>query len=71
MLHRTWFLSGEGKMDVSALPYVLYLNDQRFFFLLQVGVGQEAKLQEWFDLPQDMASPRYPHFSVLTIYFRM
>lgn len=26
--------------------------------LVQVGVGQEAKLQEWFHLPQDMASPR-------------
>uniref|UniRef100_A0A8C6WG30 Tripartite motif containing 46b n=1 Tax=Neogobius melanostomus TaxID=47308 RepID=A0A8C6WG30_9GOBI len=25
----------------------------------QVGVGLESKLQEWFHLPQDMASPRY------------
>lgn len=52
----------------SASPYVLYLNDQSFlslrFSLLQVGVGQEAKLQEWFHLPQDMASPRYPHFTI-------
>ncbi|KAG7267336.1 hypothetical protein CRUP_031723 [Coryphaenoides rupestris] len=29
-----------------------------FSMLLQVGVGQEAKLQEWFHLPEDMASPR-------------
>ncbi|XP_052000433.1 tripartite motif-containing protein 46 [Xyrauchen texanus] len=28
-------------------------------YLLKVGVGLEAKLQEWFHLPQDMASPRY------------
>ncbi|XP_067094418.1 tripartite motif-containing protein 46 [Osmerus mordax] len=28
-------------------------------YLVKVGVGQEAKLQEWFHLPQDMASPRY------------
>lgn len=28
------------------------------FFLEQVGVGLESKLQEWFHLPQDMASPR-------------
>ncbi len=27
-------------------------------FVLQVGVGLESKLQEWFHLPQDMASPR-------------
>ncbi|KAI9533277.1 hypothetical protein NQZ68_025671 [Dissostichus eleginoides] len=27
-------------------------------YLVKVGVGQEAKLQEWFNLPQDMASPR-------------
>uniref|UniRef100_A0A672F7C7 Tripartite motif containing 46a n=1 Tax=Salarias fasciatus TaxID=181472 RepID=A0A672F7C7_SALFA len=27
-------------------------------YLVKVGVGQEAKLQEWFHLPQDMASPR-------------
>lgn len=25
---------------------------------VQVGVGLETKLQEWFHLPQDMASPR-------------
>lgn len=25
----------------------------------QVGVGLESKLQEWFHLPQDMASPRW------------
>lgn len=48
----------------SALPYVLTQNgcDESFqslwLSLLQVGVGQEAKLQEWFHLPQDMASPR-------------
>lgn len=34
------------------LPVCLFVS------LLQVGVGQEAKLQEWFHLPQDMASPR-------------
>ncbi|KAK7147471.1 hypothetical protein R3I94_010104 [Phoxinus phoxinus] len=28
-------------------------------YLVKVGVGVEAKLQEWFHLPQDMASPRY------------
>uniref|UniRef100_A0A3Q2XMQ0 Tripartite motif containing 46 n=1 Tax=Hippocampus comes TaxID=109280 RepID=A0A3Q2XMQ0_HIPCM len=28
-------------------------------YLIKVGVGQEAKLQEWFHQPQDMASPRY------------
>ncbi|XP_023695535.1 tripartite motif-containing protein 46-like isoform X2 [Paramormyrops kingsleyae] len=28
-------------------------------YLVKVGVGLEAKLQEWFQLPQDMASPRY------------
>uniref|UniRef100_A0A8C7HWB7 Tripartite motif containing 46b n=1 Tax=Oncorhynchus kisutch TaxID=8019 RepID=A0A8C7HWB7_ONCKI len=28
-------------------------------YLVKVGVGLEAKLQEWFHLPQDMASPRY------------
>ncbi|KAM9488280.1 tripartite motif-containing protein 46 isoform 1-T1 [Clarias gariepinus] len=28
-------------------------------YLVKVGVGQETKLQEWFHLPQDMASPRY------------
>uniref|UniRef100_A0A8C1ZTU9 Tripartite motif containing 46a n=1 Tax=Cyprinus carpio TaxID=7962 RepID=A0A8C1ZTU9_CYPCA len=28
-------------------------------YLVKVGVGIEAKLQEWFHLPQDMASPRY------------
>uniref|UniRef100_A0A3P8QFA7 Tripartite motif containing 46a n=1 Tax=Astatotilapia calliptera TaxID=8154 RepID=A0A3P8QFA7_ASTCA len=27
-------------------------------YLVKIGVGQEAKLQEWFHLPQDMASPR-------------
>uniref|UniRef100_A0A8D3D3Q1 Tripartite motif containing 46a n=1 Tax=Scophthalmus maximus TaxID=52904 RepID=A0A8D3D3Q1_SCOMX len=27
-------------------------------YLVKVGVGQETKLQEWFHLPQDMASPR-------------
>ncbi|KAM3614012.1 uncharacterized protein V6R79_008469 [Siganus canaliculatus] len=27
-------------------------------YLVKVGVGQEAKLQEWFHLPQEMASPR-------------
>ncbi|XP_075321671.1 tripartite motif-containing protein 46 isoform X1 [Odontesthes bonariensis] len=27
-------------------------------YLVKVGVGQEAKLQEWFHIPQDMASPR-------------
>ncbi|KAK9513830.1 hypothetical protein VZT92_027333 [Zoarces viviparus] len=27
-------------------------------YLVKVGVGQEQKLQEWFHLPQDMASPR-------------
>ncbi|XP_053743852.1 tripartite motif-containing protein 46 isoform X1 [Synchiropus splendidus] len=27
-------------------------------YLVKVGVGQEVKLQEWFHLPQDMASPR-------------
>lgn len=27
-------------------------------YILQVGVGLESKLQEWFHLPQDMASPR-------------
>ncbi|TRZ01317.1 hypothetical protein DNTS_020885 [Danionella cerebrum] len=27
-------------------------------YLVKVGVGVEAKLQEWFHLPQDMASPR-------------
>uniref|UniRef100_A0A8C2ZEN4 Tripartite motif containing 46 n=1 Tax=Cyclopterus lumpus TaxID=8103 RepID=A0A8C2ZEN4_CYCLU len=27
-------------------------------YLVKVGVGQEAKLQEWFHLPQDMSSPR-------------
>ncbi|XP_024122878.1 tripartite motif-containing protein 46 [Oryzias melastigma] len=27
-------------------------------YLVKVGVGQEAKLQEWFHLPQDMTSPR-------------
>ncbi|KAK3508384.1 hypothetical protein QTP70_026022 [Hemibagrus guttatus] len=26
---------------------------------MEVGVGLESKLQEWFHLPQDMASPRY------------
>lgn len=30
-----------------------------FSFLEQVGVGLESKLQEWFHLPQDMASPRW------------
>ncbi|KAG7335746.1 hypothetical protein KOW79_000439 [Hemibagrus wyckioides] len=28
-------------------------------YLVKVGVGLETKLQEWFHLPQDMASPRY------------
>ncbi|XP_023662053.1 tripartite motif-containing protein 46 isoform X2 [Paramormyrops kingsleyae] len=28
-------------------------------YLVKVGVGLEARLQEWFHLPQDMASPRY------------
>uniref|UniRef100_A0A4W4FK79 Tripartite motif containing 46a n=1 Tax=Electrophorus electricus TaxID=8005 RepID=A0A4W4FK79_ELEEL len=28
-------------------------------YVVKVGVGLEAKLQEWFHLPQDMASPRY------------
>ncbi|KAA0703216.1 Tripartite motif-containing protein 46 [Triplophysa tibetana] len=28
-------------------------------YLVKVGVGVEAKLKEWFHLPQDMASPRY------------
>uniref|UniRef100_A0AAQ4QPX7 Tripartite motif containing 46b n=1 Tax=Gasterosteus aculeatus aculeatus TaxID=481459 RepID=A0AAQ4QPX7_GASAC len=28
-------------------------------YLVKVGVGLESKLQEWFHLPQDMASPRY------------
>ncbi|XP_062847992.1 tripartite motif-containing protein 46 [Trichomycterus rosablanca] len=28
-------------------------------YLVKIGVGLEAKLQEWFHLPQDMASPRY------------
>ncbi|KTF72987.1 hypothetical protein cypCar_00038248 [Cyprinus carpio] len=28
-------------------------------YVLRVGVGLESKLQEWFHLPQDMASPRY------------
>ncbi|XP_030645155.1 tripartite motif-containing 46b isoform X3 [Chanos chanos] len=28
-------------------------------YLVKVGVGLEAKLQDWFHLPQDMASPRY------------
>nr|XP_055066375.1 tripartite motif-containing protein 46 isoform X1 [Misgurnus anguillicaudatus] len=28
-------------------------------YLVKVGVGLEAKLQEWFHLPQDMPSPRY------------
>uniref|UniRef100_A0A087XUT9 Tripartite motif containing 46b n=1 Tax=Poecilia formosa TaxID=48698 RepID=A0A087XUT9_POEFO len=27
-------------------------------YLVKVGVGLESKLQEWFHLPQDMASPR-------------
>uniref|UniRef100_A0A3B3SW71 Tripartite motif containing 46 n=1 Tax=Paramormyrops kingsleyae TaxID=1676925 RepID=A0A3B3SW71_9TELE len=27
-------------------------------YLVKVGVGLEARLQEWFHLPQDMASPR-------------
>ncbi|XP_037532860.1 tripartite motif-containing protein 46 isoform X1 [Nematolebias whitei] len=27
-------------------------------YLVKVGVGQEAKLQEWFHLPQDVTSPR-------------
>ncbi|XP_078027700.1 tripartite motif-containing protein 46 isoform X1 [Epinephelus lanceolatus] len=27
-------------------------------YVVKVGVGQETKLQEWFHLPQDMASPR-------------
>ncbi|KAI5607792.1 tripartite motif-containing 46 isoform X1, partial [Silurus asotus] len=27
--------------------------------MVKVGVGLESKLQEWFHLPQDMASPRY------------
>uniref|UniRef100_A0A3P8RZW0 Tripartite motif containing 46 n=1 Tax=Amphiprion percula TaxID=161767 RepID=A0A3P8RZW0_AMPPE len=29
-------------------------------YLVKVGVGQEAKLQEWFHLPQDMTSPCDP-----------
>ncbi len=29
------------------------------FLCVKVGVGIEAKLQEWFHLPQDMASPRW------------
>ncbi|XP_053718931.1 tripartite motif-containing 46b isoform X1 [Synchiropus splendidus] len=28
-------------------------------YIVKVGVGLESKLQEWFHLPQDMASPRY------------
>ncbi|XP_069041310.1 tripartite motif-containing 46b [Lepisosteus oculatus] len=28
-------------------------------YVVKVGVGLEARLQEWFHLPQDMASPRY------------
>ncbi|KAG5264395.1 hypothetical protein AALO_G00253320 [Alosa alosa] len=28
-------------------------------YLVKVGVGLESKLQEWFHLPQEMASPRY------------
>lgn len=28
------------------------------FSRFQVGVGQESKLQEWFHLPEDVASPR-------------
>ncbi|KAJ8287920.1 hypothetical protein COCON_G00005790 [Conger conger] len=28
-------------------------------YLVKVGVGLESRLQEWFHLPQDMASPRY------------
>ncbi|CAK6949242.1 tripartite motif-containing 46b isoform X2 [Scomber scombrus] len=28
-------------------------------YLVKLGVGLESKLQEWFHLPQDMASPRY------------
>ncbi|KAG7457863.1 hypothetical protein MATL_G00231850 [Megalops atlanticus] len=28
-------------------------------YLVKVGVGLEARLQEWFHLPQDMPSPRY------------
>ncbi|XP_051926082.1 tripartite motif-containing 46b isoform X2 [Hippocampus zosterae] len=28
-------------------------------YLVKVGVGLESKLQEWFHLPEDMASPRY------------
>ncbi|TWW79180.1 tripartite motif-containing protein 46 isoform X1 [Takifugu flavidus] len=27
-------------------------------YLVKVGVGQESKLQEWFHLPEDVASPR-------------
>lgn len=29
------------------------------FSFAKVGVGLESKLQEWFHLPQDMASPRW------------
>ncbi|XP_062821043.1 tripartite motif-containing protein 46 isoform X1 [Anolis carolinensis] len=28
-------------------------------YLVKVGVGLESKLQEWFQVPQDVASPRY------------
>ncbi|KAK6467057.1 tripartite motif-containing protein 46-like isoform X1 [Huso huso] len=28
-------------------------------YLVKVGVGLEARLQEWFHVPQDVASPRY------------
>lgn len=62
-----WLLARWFWLNVLHIENQLYLTcwhimDQSFlpfhFSLLQVGVGQEAKLQEWFHLPQDMASPR-------------
>lgn len=38
--------------------FINYTMVVSLFFLEQVGVGLESKLQEWFHLPQDMASPR-------------
>lgn len=34
-----------------------------------MGVGQESKLQEWFHLPEDMASPRCFFSSSLVVNF--
>lgn len=49
------------------LAYVRYQSC--CFSCFQVGVGQESKLQEWFHLPEDMASPRCFFSSSLVVNF--